>query len=77
MQRKEPEVIGSITDNVSIYLAYLLRYIPDFPVTAAELQKKAADKHFGRLARYLGELPPEQSFKRAQDVLDLLKHNDS
>ena len=64
----------SNTSGVSIYMAYLLRYIPNFPVTAAQLQKKAADKHFSRLEKYFGSLPPDKAFDKPEDVLNLFKN---
>ncbi len=60
------------TENLAIYAVHLLRYTPT-PVTAAELQKKAAGRHFNRLANYFGEMPPETTFYQMQQILDGLK----
>jgi hypothetical protein len=73
MRKKENITPVAITANMSIYMAYLLRYVQVYPVTAEQLKKKATDKHFPRLAGFLDGLPPERLFHNSFDVLDLLK----
>jgi hypothetical protein len=63
-----------ITENMAIYMAYLLRYA-SMPITADELQKQATKKHFMRLANYLSELPPDMTFQKRQNVMDLFTNS--
>ncbi len=59
-------------NSVMVYASYLLRYVST-PITAGELQKMAARKHFMRIANYFGELPADKVFKKREDILSVLK----
>lgn len=62
-----------VTDSMTIYMAYLVRYVPSYPVTAEQLCKMATAKHFLRLAQYLSELPPDHIYHSAGEIITQFK----
>lgn len=57
---------------LSVYMAYLLRYMPEYPITVEQLHKKAVAKRFLRLVVYLESLPPDHVYNNSQEALDQL-----
>ncbi len=58
--------------SILVYASYLLRYVST-PITADELRKKAASKHFKRLADHFAALPEDRVFNRHDDILNALR----
>ena len=56
--------------NVGIYMAYLVRYVQEYPVTVEQLRQIADERNFPRLATYFSELPSERTYQNARAILD-------
>lgn len=72
MSGKDINQSAAAEASILVYASYLLRYVST-PITADELRKKAASKHFKRLADHFAALPEDRVFKRREDILTVLK----
>lgn len=61
--------IKILTNSSNIYLAYMVRYINDYPISADQLRKVAENRNFPRLAAYFKRFPKDHSYRNSESIL--------